>query len=258
VPALTAEVPSPGVEVSRSRARRRRSFPASQLPGFQALLVKVNLGNLSDIETFLRQRLTGTLPGASVQLRFAPRPARKGWEPDQQPEGARQAAALILLYEGHAGPVLPLTVRRDDLPHHPGQISLPGGAVDPGEPPDRAALREAHEEIGIVPGDVRLVGSLSTLNVIVSNFVVRPFVGVIDGRPDFRLAPHEVASLVEVPLEELRDAGRLGWSRRVREGLLIDYPHFDLAGHHVWGATAMILGEFASLFDPEFAPPPFE
>ena len=159
---------------------------------------------------------------------------------------------------GHAGPVLPLTVRRDDLPHHPGQVSLPGGAIDPGEPPDRAALREAHEEIGITPADVRIVGSLSTLNVIVSNFVVQPFVGVVNGRPEFRLAPHEVASLVEVPLEELRDAGRLGWSRHVREGLIVEYPHFDLAGHQVWGATAMILGEFASLFDPEFGPPPFE
>jgi hypothetical protein len=88
--------------------------------------------------------------------------------------------------------------------------------------------------------------------------VVRPFIGVASHRPDFRLAPEEVAALVEVPLEEVRDAGRLGWSRRVRDGFLVTYPHFDLAGHHVWGATAMILGEFASLFDPEFAPPPFE
>jgi 8-oxo-dGTP pyrophosphatase MutT (NUDIX family) len=218
----------------------------------------VNLGDLPTVETFLRQRLTEPLPGAPVQLRFAPRPARKGWEPDQQPEGARQAAALILLYEAEGGLVLPLTLRRDDLPHHPGQVSLPGGAVDPGEPPIRAALREAHEEIGVAPDDVRILGSLSTLNVIVSNFVVRPFVGVASHRPDFRLAPEEVAALVEVPLEEVRDAGRLGWSRRVRDGFLVTYPHFDLAGHHVWGATAMILGEFASLFDPEFAPPPFE
>ena len=218
----------------------------------------MNLADLPAVEAFLRERLGQALPGAPAQWRFAPRPARKGWEPDQQPEGARQAAALILLYESHGGLVLPLTVRRDDLPHHPGQISLPGGAVDPGEPPEQAALREAHEEIGIVAGDVRLVGSLSTLNVIVSNFVVRPFVGVVNGRPEFRLAPNEVASLVEVPLEELRDAGRIGWSRHVREGLIVEYPHFDLAGHHVWGATAMMLGEFASLFDPEFGPPPFE
>ncbi len=218
----------------------------------------MNLADLSGVEAFLRERLGQTLPGAPVQRRFAPRQARKGWEPDQQPAGARQAAALLLLYEDRGGLVLPLTVRRDDLPHHPGQVSLPGGAVDPGEPAEQAALREAHEEIGIVPADVRLVGSLSTLNVIVSNFVVRPFVGVVDERPEFHLAPHEVAALVEVPLEELRDVGRIGWSRRVREGMLVDYPHFDLAGHHVWGATAMILGEFASLFDPEFAPPPFE
>ena len=143
----------------------------------------MNLDDLPAVETFLRERLTQPLPGAVVQRRFAPRPARKGWEPDQQPAGARQAAALILLYEVDGALVLPLTVRRDDLPHHPGQVSLPGGAIDPGEPAELAALREAHEEIGVIPDDVRMIGSLSTLNVIVSNFVVRPFIGVASHRP---------------------------------------------------------------------------
>jgi 8-oxo-dGTP pyrophosphatase MutT (NUDIX family) len=210
--------------------------------------------DLAALESFLRGRLAGPLPGADAQRRFAPRPARRGWEPDLLPEGARQASALILIYPGAgaAGLSIPLTMRRDDLPHHPGQISLPGGGIDAGERPEDAALREAQEEIGVSPSDVRLIGALSPLWVIVSNFVVRPFVGVIDRRPDFRLAPQEVTTLVEAPLGEVRDASRLKWLRRTRDGVVIDYPYFDLGGHQVWGATAMMLGEFASLFEPDF------
>jgi 8-oxo-dGTP pyrophosphatase MutT (NUDIX family) len=211
---------------------------------------------VSELEVLLRTRLSAPLPGPEAQLRFAPRPIRKGWEPHLEPEGSRQAAALVLIYPGPEGLTVPLTVRRDDLPHHPGQISLPGGRVDAGERPEDAALREAFEEIGVPPGDLRLVGPLSPLWVVVSNHVVRPYVAVADRRPVFQLAPREVAELVEAPVHAIQDAGRLGWTRRAREGVVVSYPFFELAGHEVWGATAMILGEFAALFAPEFAPPP--
>jgi 8-oxo-dGTP pyrophosphatase MutT (NUDIX family) len=213
--------------------------------------------NLVTIEAFLRERLSAPLPGADAQWRFSPRPTRKDWRPELQPETARQAAALLLLYPSPEGDdlLLPLTVRHSDLPHHAGQISLPGGRVDRDERPEAAALREAHEEVGIVPADVRVVGPLSTLWVVVSNHLLRPFVGVMDRRPEFTLAPREVEALIEVPLSHVRDAARLGWSRHVREGIVVDYPHFGLAGHEVWGATAMVLGEFAALWDASFAPP---
>jgi 8-oxo-dGTP pyrophosphatase MutT (NUDIX family) len=175
--------------------------------------------------------------------------------PDDVPPDARQAAALILLYPGPEGILLPLTVRRDDLPHHPGQVSLPGGGIEPGEPPAEAALRETHEEIGVAPESVRIIGALSTLWVIVSGFVVQPFIGLAETRPAFDLAPREVAALIEAPLDHIRDSGRLGWQRVAREGILIDYPYFDLGGNRVWGATAMMLGEFACLFDPDYCPP---
>jgi 8-oxo-dGTP pyrophosphatase MutT (NUDIX family) len=211
--------------------------------------------SLSALETFLRQRLGQPLPGAHAQRRFAPVPPRKGWMPDQVPPGARQAAALILLYPGPEGLLVPLTVRRDDLPHHPGQVSLPGGGIEPGELPAAAALRETYEEIGVAPDSVRIVGALSSLWVIVSGFVVQPFIGLVDERPEFDLAPGEVAALVEAPLDRIRDVNCLGWQRVVRDGILIDYPYFDLLGHRVWGATAMMLGEFACLFDAEHCPP---
>ena len=211
--------------------------------------------SFAELEAFLVGRLAHDLPGPEAQLRFAPRPIRKGWAPHLTPDGARHAAALILIYPDSGGPRLPLTRRRDDLPHHPGQISLPGGRIDPGERADAAALREAHEEIGVDPRDVRLLGRLSSLWVVVSNHVVVPFVGVVDARPAFTPEPREVAELIEVPVAAVRDSARLGWTQRPREGIVVTYPHFELEGHHVWGATAMILGEFGALFTPGFAPP---
>ena len=199
--------------------------------------------SLPDLEVFLRARLTETLPGATAQWLFAPSPTRKGWRPDDQPATAREAAALILLYPGEHGVSFPLTVRHDDLPHHPGQISFPGGGLDPGEDPAAGALREAHEEIGIDPHDVRIIGALSPLWVIVSNFVVYPFVGVIDNRPEFRASPREVSALIETPVSWLRDPARASSEQRTRGGVLVTFPYFDFDGHHIWGATAMILSE---------------
>ncbi len=174
-----------------------------------------------------------------------------GWTPDATPGTARRAAALILLYPGPLGPTIPLTLRHAGLPHHPGQISLPGGAQDPGESSAAAALREAEEEIGVPASHVRLLGPLSTLWIPVSNFVLTPFVAVSHATPLFRPHPAEVASVVDLPLEWLRDRGRIKWARRDRRGTPTDYAYFDVAGHRVWGATAMVLSEFVCLFEDE-------
>ena len=211
--------------------------------------------DLLELEARLTRRLSAPLPGAVAQWRFAPTPALKGWSPDLIPDTARRAAALILLYQGSDGPALPLTERRRDLPHHPGQISLPSGAIDPGESAEAAALREAEEEIGVDPAHVRVIGPLSSLWVVVSNFVVEPFVAVLDGPPEFRPEPREVETVIEAPVRTVLDPAALQWSRQSRLGIVVDYPHFDIGGHLVWGATAMMLGEFAALFDPDHAPP---
>jgi 8-oxo-dGTP pyrophosphatase MutT (NUDIX family) len=167
--------------------------------------------------------------------------------PGHVPEGARDAAALVLLYPRTDDVAVPLTVRAQGLARHAGQISLPGGATDAGETLSEAALREASEEIGVDPSSVRILGELTPVHVLVSGFTLHPVVGVTDRRPQFVAALHEVDEILEVSLNDLRDASRIGRGSRIREGVAVDYPYFNLLGREVWGATAMVLGEFVCL-----------
>ena len=202
---------------------------------------------LADLERTLRVKLAETLPGIEAQMRFAPAPPRAGWKAGHFPEDARMAAALLLVYPGDDGPAIPLTVRASGLARHAGQISLPGGASDPGETLAQTALRESHEEIGVDPASVVVLGELTPVHVLVSGFTLHPVVGVTHDRPHFLAAAGEVEQIIEVSLSSLRDASHIRRSTRVREGVAVEYPYFDLFGHQVWGATAMVLGEFICL-----------
>jgi 8-oxo-dGTP pyrophosphatase MutT (NUDIX family) len=206
---------------------------------------------LREIEQSLRERLAGTLPGIEAQMRFAPELLREAWRTGVFPAESRLAAALLLLYPHTSGAALALTVRASGLARHAGQISLPGGATDPGETLAQAALREASEEIGVDPSSVRVLGELTPVHVLVSGFTLHPIVGITDRRPDFHAAPDEVEEILEVSLHDLRDASRIRQGTRIREGVAVEYPYFDLLGHQVWGATAMVLGEFICLLDAE-------
>jgi 8-oxo-dGTP pyrophosphatase MutT (NUDIX family) len=194
----------------------------------------------------LREGLGGgttTLPGIEAQLRMAPRP-RPGWTPGAVPEDVRDGAGLILLYPVQGGRFhIVLTVRRHDLPQHAGQVSLPGGAVEPHEDPIAAALREAHEEVGIDPGAVTVLGRLTPLHIPASGFVLHAVVGHAAARPDLLPDPREVERILEVPLEDLGDPARVRVERRSLAGRAREVPYFDLEGEKVWGATAMVLAE---------------
>jgi 8-oxo-dGTP pyrophosphatase MutT (NUDIX family) len=207
--------------------------------------------SIAALEPKLRDRLARTLPGLDAQLRFAPVPPRDGWTPGHLPPDARIAAALLLLYPGEHGISLPLTLRASGLRRHAGQISLPGGATDPGETLAQAALREAREEIGIEPAHVRVLGELTPVHVLVSGFTLHPVVGVTDRAPVFRPADEEVEKVLEVSIDALRDASAIRRGTRIREGVAVEYPYFDLLGGQVWGATAMVLGEFITLLEDE-------
>lgn len=194
--------------------------------------------------------LSRPLPGLAAQLRMAPQP-RVDWDPSSFPQGVRDGAALLLLYPHHGAPHVALTVRGAELRQHTGQVSLPGGRVDPGESIEAAALRETAEEIGVKTEVVRVLGALTALEIPVSGFVLHPIVGVTDARPEFRRAEWEVARILEVPLSTLADPAVLKRETRtrVRDGISteVETPYFDIDGEKVWGATAMVLAEFMAV-----------
>ena len=177
---------------------------------------------------------------------MAPVP-RRGWKPGLLPDDARLAAGLLAIYPAFGDVWVLLTKRASSLPQHSGQVSLPGGAVDAGETAEAAALREAHEEVAIEPATVTLLGSLTPVHIPVSGFVLHPFVGALQGRPATVAAPHEVSRIIEVRLADLLDPARHRRTTRVRDGIEFDMPYFDLDGEQVWGATAMVLAEFAAV-----------
>jgi len=161
----------------------------------------------------------------------------------------REAAVLILLYEDGGTARFPLMLRPSGDGVHAGQVSLPGGSREADESLEACALREAREEMGVVPSTVRVVRALSPLAVPPSRFVVHPFVGVAAERPRFSPAAAEVTALYEPSLDELMDAASRCEDEAEYAGQLWRVPFYRLAGLRVWGATAMILSELEAMLE---------
>jgi 8-oxo-dGTP pyrophosphatase MutT (NUDIX family) len=225
---------------------------------------------LARLETGLR----AALPGPRAQDRLAPMPRRQ-WPAGLNPARARNAAGLLLVFPKreeetaetaksaeqdfsqrfprsprfHPGRDIAhiiLTVRADGL-RHGGQVSLPGGVVDPGETFEQAALREAHEEVALAPGEVRVLGPLTPLDIPVSGFRLHPIVAVHPGRPHLTPSDQEVARILEIEVDELLDPRHFVTTERHRDGVAFTVPAFRIAGVEIWGATAMVLAEFLAL-----------
>lgn len=196
----------------------------------------------------LHERLRRPLPDCTARRRFEPE-LSYGRHFGPVRHDARRAVVVILLHRAADAWQLPLILRPSTMSHHAGQISLPGGSIDPGESPQEAVLRELEEELGVPASQVELLGFLSPLQLFVSNFTVAPYVAAATGEIGFRINPAEVRELLLLPVAELVDPKNHSRHQRVQRGIVFDAPHIALGRRRIWGATAIILGELIALLD---------
>lgn len=169
-----------------------------------------------------------------------PAPASDGFE-DLVPDRLFPAAVLIALVPRPDGLHVVLTRRHEGLRHHGGQISFPGGRIEPGDSgPVAAALREAHEEVGLEPGAAEPLGLLDPI-VTISAFHVWPVVAQVHARFEARIDPGEVDAAFEVPLDFLLDPANCRRAGAEFEGRMRHWSEFHYGGQRIWGATASML-----------------
>ncbi|GJM41669.1 MAG: coenzyme A pyrophosphatase [Ardenticatenaceae bacterium] len=176
------------------------------------------------------------------------RPAEMSGQP-------RVGGVLLLLYPYQQTTHLVLTRRCDDLNSHAGQISFPGGRQEHGETAVQAALRETEEEIGVPTEKVTVLGELTSIYIPPSDFEVHPFVGWVNGgkRPSFVPEIREVAEILEVPLTHLLDPATRKVGPIPVRSATYTVPYYNVNGHKVWGATAIMLSEFLGRLQSVFS-----
>lgn len=199
--------------------------------------------------TRLRAALQQPLPGLSAAMRMAPQNPNHQSVAAARERGAREGAVLILLYPHENELYMVLTVRSSMLRTHSGQISLPGGRIESGESAMSTALRETEEELGVPPADVEVLGALTEVYIPPSNYCLAPFVGVAATRPAFQPNAEEVAALIELPARHLVDTANHFVEEWMIEGSPRQIPYFRFNDYKIWGATAIILSEFAVLWE---------
>jgi len=190
----------------------------------------------------VRRALSADLPGAAAHERMMARP--RSTSRGEMSGSPRQSAVLIALYERNDDIWFPLTVRSHHVRKHKGQISFPGGAFESADQTLwHTAVREAHEELGLDPEDVRRLGRLSELCIVSSGFCVHPYVASVSSHGLWRIDENEVAQVVEMPLDLLLDERLKQVTEWPIEGGTRRIPHYAYEGHVIWGATAMMLSE---------------
>ena len=194
----------------------------------------------------IRQALGRPLPGQAAQIRMSTRP-RLGLDVRAPGHRPRQGGVLVLLYSKDGRLHFPLTRRTETLEDHKGQISLPGGAREGDELLEWTALRETHEELGVDPRSVQVLGALTPLYIFPSDYCITPYVAARSDRPTFVPDPFEVAEVLEVPLLALLDPTIRREEEWLLHGTMTRVPFYQIGEHKVWGATAMVLSEFSAV-----------
>ena len=192
----------------------------------------------------VRRALSRPRPELEALLRMAtqPRPGGAGLPLGHSP---KQGGVLLLLYPIDSYLHLVLTRRTEQVANHKGQISLPGGAREPGNHSLlETALRETREELGIRTDQLQVLGPLTSLYIPPSDYCIQPYVAYADARPDFSPEPTEVEELLEMSLNHLLDPATREEEIWELRGHPVVVPFYRLGEHKIWGATAMVLSEF--------------
>ncbi len=167
-----------------------------------------------------------------------------------KPDAREAAVMLLLLFDSDIPKVV--FIKRPDHPRdpHSGQISFAGGRIEKSDLSyESGARRETFEEIGVPQDQIKVIGALSKLYVFASNNLVFPFVGYLDYMPDFTLQKSEVDQVITVPMDYfLNESVLLTKDLQVKDYTLKDVPYYDLYGHTLWGATAMIFAEWLQIW----------
>ena len=204
---------------------------------------------MMDFQRFITQleiTITNDLPGEESQQKM-----RVNY--DQSIElpfsinNSTPAAVLILLYLEDNEIYFFLTKRTDELKHHKGQISFPGGTQEGNEKLIDTALRETQEEIGINKTSISIIGTITPLFVPVTGFMIYPFIGYSLNKLDPKPDPVEVATIFSVNISDLLNKENRTTEQRNIRGYDVQVPYFKLNDYQVWGATSMILSEFRDL-----------
>jgi 8-oxo-dGTP pyrophosphatase MutT (NUDIX family) len=199
-----------------------------------------------DINTLtekLKIRCQNNLPGKTAQKAMLAKPRKKINFPNSE-EHAIPSAVLILLYQESDDIHFILTERTNEVQHHKGQISLPGGSWEEGEQLHETATRETEEELGIPMKNIEIVSELTPLFINVTGYIIHPFVGFVSAKPNIIPQPNEVSNVFTATISELLNPINSKTELWTIRETPVDVPFFKFGKYKVWGATAMILSEF--------------
>ncbi|MEB2780600.1 CoA pyrophosphatase [Algoriphagus sp. C2-6-M1] len=201
--------------------------------------------------SLLENGMKRPLPGQEAQLSMSPNPVDIRRFNPKLPKDHRKGSVLILIYPHENKAYFPL-IKRPVYPGvHSGQIAFPGGKMEVEDEDEiETALREAWEEVGILPEQVKLIGRMSDLFIPTSNFLVSPILGYSEVVPDFVPEEKEVARIIQTAVSTLYEpAFRKQKILEFSNNFRLDTPYFEVDQEMVWGATAMILSEFLQILE---------
>ena len=214
-------------------------------PNFAEKIIILDSGIIERLAARLKQ----TLPGENAQLLMGSNRRLSEFRLTSPNENTRLSSVMILLFP-HNGELYSVFIKRNEYKGvHGGHISLPGGKFESFDNTAKnTALRETYEEIGVRQDEILVLGELTKIFIPPSNFIVYPFLGFINYKPIFIPQIKEVAEIFDYPVKILLDRNTIKNKEFLTfDGLKFIAPYYDIANQVVWGATAMILSEFAEI-----------